>query len=173
MKERLGDNHYRAAAMDRLRPRTGDLRAHVAFLGVFATCILAALSAGLKYDVIWDHLTSERRGDEALTPQERERAPLAAIPLAAEIFDYYAAFLRPGDRVYFHVLESGFSDFADLPTLVATAGRFWLLPAVQVTNLEDATVVVSWERDPGELGIEFSEQHRAGQQLFFVSRIAR
>jgi hypothetical protein len=158
--------------MDRQLLRSGDLRARAALVGVVATCVLAALSAAFKYELIWDQLASERARDDVLTTKERERAPLAAIPLAAEVFEYYAAFLRPGDRVYFHVLESGFSEFADLPTLVAAAGRFWLLPAVEVADIDDATVVVSWERDPAELGIRFAEQHRAGQQLFFVSRIA-
>jgi hypothetical protein len=57
--------------------------------------------------------------------------------------------------------------------VVTAAGRYWLLPAVEVEDVDDATVVVSWERDPAELGLRFSEQQRAGQQLFFVSRIER
>jgi hypothetical protein len=95
------------------------------------------------------------------------------LPLPANVFDFYRAYLRSGDRVYFQVLESGFGPFADLPTVVATVGRYYLLPAVAVARLEDANVVVSWEADPGLLGVEFEEQHRAGLQLFFVSRIAR
>jgi hypothetical protein len=108
-----------------------------------------------------------------LTAVERHRAPVTSIPLTVEVLEYYSAFLLPGDRVYFHVLESGFSSTLDLHGVVTTAGRFWLLPATQVEDVDEATVVVSWERDPGELGLRYSEQHRAGQQLFFVSRIAR
>ena len=108
-----------------------------------------------------------------MTPQQREHAVLDALPLPTFVFDFYRAHLRPGDRVYFQVLESGFGPFADLPTVVATVGRYYLLPAVGVARLEDADVVVSWEADPGLLGVEFEEQHRDGLQLFFVSRIAK
>jgi hypothetical protein len=157
-----------------LRNRSGGVREGAAVVGAVLTCALAAVSAATQYDKPWNMLRAERARDEVLTARERREAPLTSIPLAAAVFDYYRAFLRPDDRVYFQVLERGFGDFADLPTLVSAAGRFWLLPAVQVADLEDATVVLSWERDPGELGIPFVEQHRSGkQQLFFVSRIAR
>lgn len=122
---------------------------------------------------LWAKLGRERARDAALTPKQREHAFLDALPLPAEVFDYYRAHLRSGDRVYFQVLDSGFGQFADLPTVVATAGRYYLLPAVAVERLEDANVVVSWEADPGLLGVQFEEQHRAGLQLFFVSRIRR
>lgn len=150
-----------------------DLRARAALLAATSTCIVAAGSTLTGFDRIWTQLGEERARDEALTAQERERAPITAIPLPVEVFEFWSAFLRPDDRIYFHVLESGFSDYVDLATVVAAAGRLWLLPAVQVEDLDDATVVVSWERDPAELGLRFSEQHRAGQQLFFVSRILR
>ena len=122
---------------------------------------------------VWSKLGRERARDAALTRQEREHAPLDALPLPANVFDFYRAYLRSGDRIYFQVLESGFGGFVDLPTVVATVGRYYLLPAVAVDRLEDANVVVSWEADPGLLGLQFEEQHRAGLQLFFVSRIAR
>lgn len=159
--------------MDRLRLAGGEARARAALLAAAAACVLAVASTATSFAESWDRLRADRERDEALTEQERAQAPIAAIPLTVEVFEYYRAFLRPGDRVYFHVLESGFSSFVDLPAVVAAAGRFWLLPAVQVEDVEDATVVVSWERDPAELGLRFSEQHRAGQQLLFVSRIAR
>jgi hypothetical protein len=159
--------------MIRLPVGTGGLRARLALLAAAVTCVLAAGSAALRYDSIWDHLGEHRARDEALTEVEREKAQVTAIPLNPDVFEFWRAFLRPGDRVYFHVLESGFSTFVDLPTVVAAAGRFWLLPAIQVEDVADANVVVSWERDPAELGVRFAEQHRAGQQLFFVSRIAR
>jgi hypothetical protein len=152
---------------------SGGSRARAATLAAAATCALAAASAGLRYEAIWNHLGDERTRDEALSGEERARAPVTSIPLNVDVFEFWRAFLQPGDRVYFHVLESGFSTFVDLPTVVAAVGRFWLLPAVQVEHVDEANVVLSWERDPAELGLRFGEQHRAGQQLFWVSRIAR
>ena len=150
---------------------TRDARIYAA--GAAAAIVLAGASALLHGPDVWAKLGRERARDAALTPQEREHAVLDALPLPAFPFDFYRAHLRPGDRVYFQVLESGFGPFADLPTVVATVGRYYLLPAVGVARLEDADVVVSWEADPGLLGVEFEEQHRDGLQLFFVSRIAR
>ena len=134
---------------------------------------LAGVSALLHAPDVWSRLSRERTRDAALTQQQREHAALDALPLPANVFDFYRAHLRPGDRVYFQVLESGYGPFADLETVVTMVGRYYLLPAVAVARLEDANVVVSWEADPGLLGVRFEEQHRAGLQLFFVSRVAR
>ncbi len=158
--------------MGPLRVPSG-IRERITVVAAAATCVVAAASSFETYEAIWDQLAAERARDEALTEKERERAPVAAIPLTVEVLEYWSAFVRPDDRVYFHVLESGFGAGIDLRGVVTAAGRYWLLPAVQVEDVDDATVVVSWERDPAELGLRFSEQHRAGQQLFFVSRIAR
>jgi hypothetical protein len=172
MKERLAESDYRGAAMPLRHAIPAGRRARLATAAAVLTCALAALSAATSFGRSWDNLSEARARDEALTEQERERTPITAIPLNADILDFYRANLRPGDRVYFHVIESGFSATLDYPTAVATAGRFWLLPAVQVEDVDDATVVVSWERDPSELDVRFSEHVRAGQQLLWVSRIA-
>jgi hypothetical protein len=148
-----------------------DFRIYVA--GAAVAIAIAGASAVAHGPDVWAKLGRERERDAALTPEQRERAFLDALPLPANVFDFYRAYLRPGDRLYFQVLESGFGQFADLPTVVATVGRYYLLPAVAVERLEDANVVISWEADPGLLGVEFEEQHRAGLQLFFVSRIRR
>ena len=76
-----------------------------------------------------------------------------------------------GDRIYFQVKPSGFGRFFDLPSIVAAVGRFYLLPAVQVPDLREATVVLSYFADPSLLHIHFPIQSRAGLQPIFVSRI--
>ena len=50
-------------------------------------------------------------------------------------------------------------------------GRFYLLPAVQTTDLTDATVVVSYFEDPALLHMKFITQVQAGLQPLWVSRI--
>ena len=134
---------------------------------------VAALSGVLHIREDWQRLGNGRARDAALSRSERARTPIDALPLPSNVFDFYRDRLRPGDRYYLQVLESGFGPFADLPTIVATVSRFYFLPAAQVATLAEANVVLSWEADPGLLGVRFSEQHRAGLQLFFVSRIAR
>ena len=134
---------------------------------------VAVLSGALHVREDWKRLGNGRARDAALSSSERAHGPIDALPLPSNVFDYYRDRLRRGDRYYLQVLESGFGPFADLPTAVATVGRFYLLPAVQVGTLAEANVVLSWEADPGLLGVRFSEQDRAGLQLFFVARIAR
>lgn len=155
------------------RISAGALRPSLALLAAAATCALAASSAATGYGTIWGHLSDERARYGALTEEQREREPITSIPLDVNVLEFYRGRLRPDDRVYFHVRESGFGAFVDLRGAVTAAGRFWLLPAVEVEELDAATVVVSWDRDPAELGLAFSEQHQAGQNLLFVSRIAR
>ncbi len=62
------------------------------------------------------------------------------------------------------------SDY-DLPTIVQALGRFYFLPAVQTSDLKDATVVVSYFEDPALLHRKFITQVRAGLQPLWVSRI--
>jgi hypothetical protein len=121
---------------------------------------------------MWHLLGSEHRLYASLTPKQREQEPLTAIPLPADVFDFYADRLVRGDRVYYQVQQSGFSHSFDLPSIVTAAGRFYLLPSVQVTDLKRATVVVSFKADPRTLGVRFVTQQEAGLQLFFVSRIS-
>jgi hypothetical protein len=128
-------------------------------------------SIAQTYSDVWTRLTDQRSRYGPLSEVERERYPGTSIPLPAEVFDWYRAQLKPGDRIYFQVLESGFGQFADLPTVVRVFGHYYLLPAVTVRDLDEANVVVSWEADPAALGLEYVSQQRAGLQLYFVSRI--
>jgi hypothetical protein len=121
---------------------------------------------------MWRLLDGDYRSYAGYTEEQRRHAALQRVGLPAGVFDYYARFVGRGDRIYFQVLESGLGPFLDLPTAVAYAGRFYLLPAVQARDLEDATVVVTFYEDPGRLGVEFITQQRAGLQPLFVSRIS-
>jgi hypothetical protein len=116
-------------------------------------------------------LEREHASYAALTPDERRRAPVAAAGLDGGIFDFFAQYLSKGDRVYFQVMPSGYSSDYDLPTIVQALGRFYFLPAVQTTDLNDATVVVSYFEDPALLHRKFITQVRAGLQPLWVSRI--
>ena len=108
-----------------------------------------------------------------MTELERRHAFVQQLGLPGDPFDFFAANVRTGDRVYYQVKPSGLGHFLDLPQSVAAVGRYYLLPAVSEPDLDRANVVVSWDEDPAKLGVRFSQQQRAGLQLFFVSRIAR
>jgi hypothetical protein len=137
-----------------------------------AATALALASAWHSGRHMWHRLQEDRKTYAALTPAQRRQAPLTAIPLPADVFDFYADRLSRGDRVYYQVQQSGFSHEFDLPTIVAAAGRFYLLPSVQTSDLAKATVVVSFKADPSLLHVKFVTQQQAGLQPFFVSRIS-
>jgi hypothetical protein len=120
---------------------------------------------------MWKRIGDDYRTFSAYTPEQRQHAVLDNIPLPADIFDFYKQYVTRGDRVYYQVQQSGFGYWADLPTAVSSAGRWYLLPAVEASSLKDATVVVSYFADPNQLGIHYITQVRAGLQPIFVSRI--
>jgi hypothetical protein len=139
--------------------------------------VVAALAAFALYSAwhagghVWRHLGAQRHEYAALTEEQRRRYLIERLPLPADVFDFYADRVRKGDRIYFHVMPSGFGPYFDLPGIVAAVGRFYLLPAVQVADVRDATVVLSYYADPGELGLHFATQVQAGQQPIYVSRL--
>src|SRR6476659_791109 len=91
----------------------------------------------------------------AYSETQRAHAPIDALGLPSDIFDFYRQYLDRGDRVYFQVRPSGFSSFLDYQTAVP----------------KDATVVVTYFEDPSRLHLRYVTQQRAGLQPVFVSRI--
>jgi hypothetical protein len=89
------------------------------------------------------------------------------------LFDFYRAYLRPGDRYFIQIQNGAFGRFIDKETAVRTVARLYLLPAIEATDLAHANVVLSWDIDPALLHLKYSEQARLNQQLTFVSRIDR
>jgi hypothetical protein len=147
----------------RLRSASGVLAA--------AACAIAMLSAWHSGSHVWRQLDSEYESFRTLTPTERRQAPLTDIQVPGSIFDFYAKYLDPGDRVYFQVLPSGLSSNLTLPQAITAVGRFYLLPAVQTTDLRDATVVVSYFANPALLHVKYLTEVEAGAQPLYVSRL--
>jgi hypothetical protein len=138
---------------------------------ILAATVVALASALHSGPHMWRRLGTERRTYAPLTPTERRRAPLDGIEVPGAIFDFYATYIAPGDRIYYQVMQSGLSHDLDLPAAVAAAGRFYLLPAVQTESLADATVVVSYFEDPALLHVHYITQQQAGVQPLYISRI--
>jgi hypothetical protein len=108
-----------------------------------------------------------------LKQADRDRYFGAQIPLRMDILDFWRTYLRPDDRYWVQIPYEAFSVGADKKLIVRSVSHLYLLPATEAPSLKDATVVLSWDADPGTLHLKFSEQQRAGLQLVFVSRIAR
>jgi hypothetical protein len=147
------------------RRRTANVLAAVA-------TVIALYSAWHSIGHMHRLLTVEGQAAAQLTDVQRRQAPVTSFAMSGDIFDFFARYLLPGDRVYFQVMPSGYGTGFDLPQAVEALGRFYFLPAVQATKLKDATVVVSYFADPGLLHRKFVLQVRAGLQTLFVSRIS-
>ena len=103
--------------------------------------------------------------------RERQQSFGALLPLRMDVYDFYRAHLRPGDRYWMQVKNSPFSAFGDKRTSVTGVAGLYLLPAIPVASMKDADVILSWDADPGVLPLRYSEQYRASLQLLFVSRV--
>lgn len=148
-------------------------------LVAFRVAAIGAAVGALGWSVIvdvphsWRLMRSEHDRFASLSRSEKEQAFGTMLPLPMEIFAWYRNYLRPGDRYFVQVHPNAFGEFIDKPTAVRTVARLYLLPAVEVADLRQADVVVSFDADPAELHVRYSEQERSGQQLIFVSRIDR
>jgi hypothetical protein len=141
--------------------------------GAVATAALLAWSVVKDVPHSWRLMRAQHAAYAGYSRTQRDQSYGALLPLPMNLFDYYRQYLRPGDRYYMQVQNGAFGRFIDKETAVRTVGRLYLLPAVEVADLAHATVVISWESDPGLLHVRYSEQARLGLQLIFVSRIAR
>jgi len=140
--------------------------------GLAAACVL-----GLGYTIVigapdsYRDLRDQRTRFVWMSENERDRAFGTLIPTRMDVFDFYRQSLRDDDRYYMQVTDAAFGA-ASRAVVVRNVARFYLAPAVEVSRPSDATVVLSYEADPGVLPLRYSAQIRAGLQLFFVSRIA-
>jgi hypothetical protein len=140
---------------------------------IVAVAVAVALySAWHSGGHVWRRFSADYRTYAAYTGIQRQHAPLDKVGLPSDVFDFYAEHLQRGDRIYFQVQKVPFGNYLDLPGIIAAAGRFYLLPAVQVTSLRRATVVVSYNEDPKLLHVRFSEKAEYGARPIYVSRLA-
>lgn len=121
----------------------------------------------------WSLLQTQRGEYVRYSATQRAQAYGAALPLPMNLFDFYRAYLRPGDRYFIQIQNGAFGRFIDKETAVRAVARLYLLPAIEASDLAHADVVLSWDSDPGLLHLHYSEQERLGLQLIFVSRIDR
>jgi hypothetical protein len=137
-----------------------------------AATALALASVWHSGSDVWGELGRQYRTFAPLSTGERRQVALQQIGVPGAVFDFYAAYIVPGDRVYFQVRPGGRGSAPDLPAAFEAAGRFYLLPAVQADTLADATVVVSYLEDPSRLHIAFVTQKQDGRRPIYISRIS-
>jgi hypothetical protein len=142
-------------------------------LAAAALAAIALASAALGAAKIWPRLADERARWADATPAEAARAIWSESPLPPALFDFYRAQLRPGDRYWVQARPAPETSL-EKPLLVRSYAAYWLLPAIQVRRLADATAVLSFRADPRALGVPLSATTRyPGNLRASVSRVAR
>jgi hypothetical protein len=118
----------------------------------------------------WRALNAGHREFAAYSDAERRHAPAVQAGFGGELFDWLRSYVRDDDRVYYQVPRRPYGTL-DLHDTFASLGRWYLAPAVEVTDPAAATVVVSYEADPARLGLRYWFQQQFGPGIY-VSRIA-
>jgi len=136
---------------------------------VALSAALALVSTGLTLPDTWAWLAEQRTELEELEPADRMRAAGYNNRLPVGGFDFFRANVRRGDRVFVLAREGTSVRGVDFPTAARTFARYYLLPAVVVDDPQNATVVVTIDRDPAELGLEFRSVLR--EEAFVVARV--
>ena len=145
----------------------------LAFGGAVTTCALLFWSIARDVPRSWSVVRGEHARFAGYTRLQRDEAFGALLPLPMDVFEWYRQYLRSSDRYYIQVQNGAFGRFLDKETAVRTVARLYLLPAIEASDLQHANVVLSFDSDPGQLHLHYSEQARSGVQLIFVSRIDR
>ncbi len=145
----------------------------LASVGAIVTATLLAWSIAKDVPHSWTLMRTQHEQFAGYTRLQRDEAFGALLPVPMDIFQWYRVYLRPGDRYFIQIHNGAFGAFIDKETAVRTVARLYLLPAVEARDLKHANVVLSFDADPGELHLHFSQQERSGVQLIFVSRIDR
>jgi hypothetical protein len=117
----------------------------------------------------WRKLNADHATFAAYSDTARRQAASANAGFAGSLWETLASSVHGDDRVYYQVPRRPYGTL-DLHDTVAALGRWYLAPAVEVTDPADATVVVSYEADPGELGSEWMAQRQLGDRIY-LSRV--
>jgi hypothetical protein len=148
-------------------------RRRVAATAVAAVAVFAlGWSAWKDVPHSWRLLRTQHDAYAGYTRAERDRAFGVSIPMPMVIFDYWRNYLRPWDRYYIQIPHEAFSSNGDKKYVARLISHVYLLPAIETTDPKKATVVLSWDADPGTLPLQYSVKFQSGRQPIFVARVA-
>jgi hypothetical protein len=149
------------------------LRRVAALSPALAVVVALAYSGWKDVPHSWRLMRSQHAGYAGYTKAQKERLFGTSIPMAMETFDFWRFYLQPGDRYWLQMPPEPFSSFADKRQIAQAIAHIYLLPAIETLKLDDATVVLSLDAVPTTLDRSFSEQHEAGLQPIYFSRLDR
>jgi hypothetical protein len=138
---------------------------------VAACAALALVSAALTLPDTWRWLSDQHSELTELTAVDRFQAPGFNNRLPVGGFDFFRANVKRGDRVFVLARPGTSLRGVDFPTAARTFARYYLLPAIVVDDVRDATVVVAIGENPRTLGQRYTSVLTDDGGTFVVARI--
>ena len=140
-------------------------------LALLAT-VVALASALHSGRHVWRHLVDQHRVYAAYTDTQRRHAPIDGLGMPSDIFDFYRQYVVPRRP---RVLPGARERLQPVPRPtdgLRLVGRYYLLPALQATDLEATRPSSSrTSRTRSGCHVRFLTQQQAGLQPIYVSRI--
>jgi hypothetical protein len=112
---------------------------------------LALVSAALGAWQLWPNLAATHARWAGVSRTEALRAAGDDAQMPADVWDFFRAHIRAGDRYVLRTPKGAPRGFVDEATVARTYASWWLLPAVQVDEEAQATIVLDY-RSPGGPG---------------------
>ena len=135
-----------------------------------AATVVALVSIWHAAAPTWNRLNDDHRTWAPYTEIARNEAAAVNAGFAGSFFDTLASYVEGDDRVYFQAPHRAYGTL-DLHDTLAALGRWYLAPAIEVTDPDSVTVVISYEADPAELGKQWVVQRQLGDRIWF-SRVS-
>lgn len=132
---------------------------------------LALVSSALTLPDTWTWLSEQRRDSEELSAVDRFQAPGFSNRLPVGGFDFFRAHVKRGDTVFVLSRPGTSVRGVDFPTATRTFARYYLLPAIVVDDVHDATVVVAIGADPRTLPVRYASVLEQDDGTFVVARV--
>src|SRR5918994_6825090 len=119
----------------------------------------------------WAWLSEQHAVSAELSDASRFQAAGFNNRLPVGGFDFFRTHVKRGDRVYVLARAGTSTRGVDFPTATRTFARYYLLPAIVVDDVHDATVVVAIGADPRTLPVRYASVLEQDNGTFVVARV--
>ena len=135
--------------------------------------VVALVSAAWRFGPTWRYLSKQHSQFSDFSALDRRQEPGYANALPVDAFEFFRAHLRRGERYYVGATPGPYIPGVDRPTALRTFARYYLLPAIQVEQPQEADELLTVGVTPQSLGVPVTDVVRQGQGPFWAARVRR